>query len=237
MLSTFLGFDGVPGGLAAVGDSSPAPGSVPSYPSPERAVRALARVARYAAWRRRAPGVVPDLGVDLDAARALVGGVLATTVPGRDLSWEESRVLLASAGIALAEDVPDTGIEVVLTVHDDRSFGALVSFGLRGVATELLGDRAYAAVPLTTADAADLIAAPRAAPLLDGYGGAVPADRGALAELALRLSVLADALPEITEAALGVTAGPAGATVTSAEFWVGPPTARLDTGPRRLRGL
>ena len=92
-------------------------------------------------------------------------------------------------------------------------------------------------MPLTTADAADLIVAPRAAPLLDGYGGAVPADRGALADLALRLSAVADALPEITEAVLEVSAGPDGAAVTSAEVWVGPPSARLDTGPRRLRGL
>ena len=70
VVSTFLGFEGVPGGLAAAGEMSPAPGSVPSYASPERAVRALARVCRYAAWRRREPGTVPDLaGIDPAAAR------------------------------------------------------------------------------------------------------------------------------------------------------------------------
>ena len=53
----------------------------------------------------------------------------------------------------------------------DPSFGALVSFGIGGVATELFDDLAYRAVPLTDADAADLIAAPRAAPLLHGYRG------------------------------------------------------------------
>jgi hypothetical protein len=90
---------------------------------------------------------------------------------------------------------------------------------------------------LTTTDADDLIRAPRAAPLLTGYRGAVPADQAALADLALRLSALADALPEISECALAVTAGPAGAAVTSAEIWVGAPSARPDTGPRRLRGL
>ncbi|HZM65507.1 MAG TPA: acetate--CoA ligase family protein [Nakamurella sp.] len=47
----------------------------------------------------------------------------------------------------------------------------LVSFGIGGLATELLDDRAYRAVPLTDIDAWQLIAAPRAAPLLDGYRG------------------------------------------------------------------
>jgi acyl-CoA synthetase (NDP forming) len=236
VLSTFLGFEGVPGGLAAVGDSSPPRGSVPSYPSPERAVRALARACRYADWRSRDPGTVPHLeGLDLSAGHELVRDLLHTTPAGRDLTWEESRLLLGCAGIELGAAVD--GVDVVMTVHDDRSFGALVSFGVRGVATELLGDRAYAAVPLTTRDAEHLIGAPRAAPLLDGYRGAVPADRGALADVALRLSALADALPEISECALAVTAGPDRAAVTEAEVWVAPAKARPDTGPRRLRGL
>jgi hypothetical protein len=237
VLSTFLGFEGVPGGLAAAGDTSPAPGSVPSYPSPERAVRALGRVVRYAGWRRRAPGVVPHLdGLDIDGACAFVRELLTTNPAGRELGAEESRVLLGYAGIALAEHA-EPGVDVIFTVHDDKSFGALVSFGLRGVATELLGDRAYAAVPLTTTDAKELIAAPRAAPLLDGYGGAEPADRAALAELALRLSALADALPEISECTLAASAGTDRATVTTAELWIAPASARPDTGPRRLRGL
>jgi acyl-CoA synthetase (NDP forming) len=174
-------------------------------------------------------------GLDLDAAQELVRDLLLTTPAGRDLTWEESRLLLECVGIELGNALD--GVDVVLTVHDDKSFGALVSFGLGGVATELLGDRAYAAVPLTTTDADDLIRAPRAAPLLTGYRGAVPADQAALADLALRLSALADALPEISECALAVTAGPAGAAVTSAEIWVVAPSARPDTGPRRLRGM
>jgi acyl-CoA synthetase (NDP forming)/RimJ/RimL family protein N-acetyltransferase len=244
MLSTFLGFEGVPGALAAAGPVSPARGSVPSYPSPERAVRALARATRYAAWQRRPRGSMPQLaGVDRDAARALVEAVLAADPAGRELGPEETCRLLAAVGVrvspadrAVAASGPADGIDVVLTVHDDQSFGALVSFGLGGVATELLGDRAYAAVPLTVEDAAELIAAPRAAPLLDRAAGRAGADRTALADLALRLSALGDALPEVRECALAARAGPQGARVTSATVRVAPPTARSDTGPRRMRG-
>jgi acyl-CoA synthetase (NDP forming)/RimJ/RimL family protein N-acetyltransferase len=292
VLTTFLGFEGVPAALAAPGPSAPSPGSVPSYPTPERAVRALARAVRYAHWRARPIGTVPELsGVDPDAARALVEGVLAEAPAGRELTAEESRQLGSAYGIdiipswdvtglveavqraaqldgPLAIKVPGAvrlhltdadairdawnslglgenatatlqvmaprGVDVVFEVRDDQSFGALVSFGVGGVATELLDDRAYAAVPLTTADAQDLIRAPRAAPLLTGYGGAPPARLDALTELALRLSALSDDLPEVLDLWLAGVAAPDGASVIGASARLVPYRARSDTGPRRV---
>ena len=62
-------------------------------------------------------------------------------------------------------------VSTVFAISADPSFGVLVSFGIGGLATELLDDRAYRAVPLTDIDAWQLIAAPRAAPPLDGYRG------------------------------------------------------------------
>ncbi len=245
VLSTFLGFEGVPDELAAGGGSgagaaagTPARGSVPSYPSPERAVRALARAVRYARWRATPPGRLPNFAdLELDAARALVHEVLAGTPAGRELSDDEAARLLAAVGLGLSDERPAETVGVELTVFDERSFGALVSFGVGGVATELLGDTAYAAVPLTVDDAGTLIRTPRAAPLLTGYQGSPPHDTAALAEVALRLSVLADALPEVAECRLAVLAAPVGAQVTAVRARVAPPTARADTGPRRLRGL
>ncbi|MBO0878644.1 MAG: CoA-binding protein, partial [Pseudonocardia sp.] len=74
VLSTFLAVEGVPAELAVPGpDGQPGPGSVPSYPSPERAVAALARVLRYARWRDAPVGeyVRPD-GIRPEDARELV---------------------------------------------------------------------------------------------------------------------------------------------------------------------
>lgn len=238
VLSTFLGFEGVPDALAAAGAEAPPRGSVPSYPSPERAVRALARAVRYSAWRSSPPGTLPAFDdVDLDSTRDAVAEVLATEPDGRDLTPDESGRLLGALGIVRSLEQPAETVAVELAVFDDRSFGALVSFGISGVATELLEDTAYAAVPLTEVDAAELIASPRAAPLLTGYGGAAPCDTAALADLAARLSFVADALPEIAECRLSVLATPFGAHVTGCTARVGPPTARGDTGPRRLRGF
>jgi acyl-CoA synthetase (NDP forming)/RimJ/RimL family protein N-acetyltransferase len=238
VLSTFLGFEGVPSALAAGGAAAPARGSVPSYPSPERAVRALARAVRYARWRAEPPGTVPELGdLDLAGIRELVADVLADAPDGRDLGAAEADRLLGCLGITLSSEKPAHVVEVELAVRDDRSFGALISFGISGVAVELLDDLAYAAAPLTTRDADELILAPRAAPLLTGYQGSEPCDLAALADLALRLSALGDAVPEIASCRLGVLATPFGAQVTSAAARVAPPSARGDTGPRRLRGL
>ncbi|HEV7193444.1 MAG TPA: GNAT family N-acetyltransferase [Jatrophihabitantaceae bacterium] len=238
VLSTFLGFEGVPGALAVPGESSPVRGSVPSYPTPERAVRALSRAVRYARWRQRPPSSVPELDrLDLTAARSVIESAMAAQPDGGTLDHDRTVALLVSAGIPAAQPSRAHGVEVQMAVFDDRSFGALVSFGLAGLATDLLGDRAYAAVPLTISDAAELIEAPRAAPLLHGYGGGPQADISGLADLALRLSALGDALPEIAECALTVIAAARGVHVTAAAVRLAPPTARGDTGPRRLRGL
>jgi hypothetical protein len=211
---------------------------VPSYPSPERAVRALGRAVRYALWRSTPPGTVPELdALDLPAARGFVQSVLASAPAGRDLSSDEAAQLVATLGIVISNERPAETVSVEIGVFDDRSFGALVSFSVGGVATELLDDIAYAAAPLTSQEAEQLIHTPRAAPLLSGYGGMAPCDTAALADLALRLSVLGDALPEVAACRLSVLATPIGAQVTSVVARVAPPTARADSGPRRLRGF
>ena len=312
VLSTFLGFrdlteqrsergaervtGSVPAALAVPGPLAPMPGSIPSYSSPERAVSALAQVVRYARWRRRDAGQLPELpDVKTDAARELVAALMAHTPAGRLLTLSESRQLLASYGIDVVasepahsmasatlaarrlgwpvalkaagahrlhlggpRDIHDAwaslalperaevivqrmaprGIDTILQVHDDRSFGSLVSFGVGGLATDLLQDRAYAVVPLAPLDAADLIRGPKAFPLLTGYGGAEPADIPALVEAALRLSRLADDLPEVVECAFEpMVAAPSGAHVLSARIRIAPPITRHDAGARRLRGL
>jgi acyl-CoA synthetase (NDP forming) len=110
------------------------------------------------------------------------------------------------------------------------------------VATALLGDRAFRTLPLTDLDAHELVREPRAWPLLDGYRGSAPVDAAALEELLLRVARLADDLPEVLGLSLDpVIVGPADAwhggrslVVAGGRTRVGPPTARIDAGPRRM---
>ena len=127
------------------------------------------------------------------------------------------------------------GTSCTFALLDDPTFGSLLSFGLSGMATELLGDRAYRPIPLNTVDAAELIREPRAAPLLSGYRGESPVKLDALEDLALRLNRLADDLPEVRSLVLDpVLAGPDGVAVSGSRIVLGPPPTREEAGPRRL---
>jgi hypothetical protein len=130
------------------------------------------------------------------------------------------------------------GTACTIGLQDDPSFGTLVSFGLSGMVSLLLGDRGYRAVPVTDVDAAALVRSPRAAPVLTGYRGSDQVDLDALAGIVLRVSALAEDLPEVRSLVLQpVLASPGGAHVTGARVIVGPPPSRHDTGPRRLRDV
>jgi acyl-CoA synthetase (NDP forming)/GNAT superfamily N-acetyltransferase len=139
------------------------------------------------------------------------------------------------AGLAV-QAMARPGVATVIRTVEDPAFGALISFGIGGIATDLLGDHAFRVLPLTDVDAADLVRGPRAAPLLSGYRGSEPVDLAALEQLLLRVAQLADDLPEVAELELNpVIVAPSGLAVLSASVRVGPPAARLDAGPRRLR--
>jgi acetyl coenzyme A synthetase (ADP forming)-like protein len=73
--------------------------AVPAFPAPEPAVRALGRAARYAAWRRRDPGAVPEVDVDTQAAQSIVDDVLAADPQGRWLAPDEVDGVLGAYGI------------------------------------------------------------------------------------------------------------------------------------------
>jgi acyl-CoA synthetase (NDP forming)/GNAT superfamily N-acetyltransferase len=135
----------------------------------------------------------------------------------------------------LVQPMVGGGTEVIVGVVDDHMFGPLVVFGLGGVATEVLADHAARLTPLSDTDADALIRSIKAAPLLLGYRGSPPADLGALRELLLRVSRLADDLPEVTDLDLNpVIAGPDGVLTVDARVKVAPYRPQ-DPFLRRLR--
>jgi len=128
------------------------------------------------------------------------------------------------------------GVEAIVGIVQDPSFGPLVMFGLGGVTTDLLGDRAFRLVPVTDHDAAELVVSVRAAPLLLGYRGTSRADLKAIENIILRVGRLADDRPEVAEMDLNpVVVSASGAVAVDVKIRVQPVTATIDPYLRRLR--
>jgi acyl-CoA synthetase (NDP forming)/RimJ/RimL family protein N-acetyltransferase len=103
LISTFLASEGVPE-LLRVPDVEGAAGrgSVPSYPGPEAAVRALKCVVEYAKWLHRPVGDIAAFEeIDGRRAQRLVGGWLDEQPEGCDLDSERLGELLEIYGIRL----------------------------------------------------------------------------------------------------------------------------------------
>jgi acyl-CoA synthetase (NDP forming) len=136
---------------------------------------------------------------------------------------------------ALIQPMITGGTEVIAGVVQEPVFGPLVVFGLGGVTTDVLGDRSARLSPLTDTDAAALIRSIRAAPLLLGHRGTPAADLTALQDILLRVSRLADDLPQIAELDLNpVIARADGAHVVDTRIRI-LPAPRADPYLRRLR--
>ncbi|MFI6146652.1 GNAT family N-acetyltransferase [Streptomyces sp. NPDC051109] len=205
---------------------------LPTLPAPsaDAAVRAARSLGYPVALKTTAPHL---------RHRADLGGVRLDLATEADLrrSYEELTDLLGTADelLPVVQAMVPRGVDTVVRSVIDPAAGAVLSFGLAGVASELLGDTAHRLVPATDRDAAGLIRSIRAAPLLFGWRGSDPVDTPALEELLLRLSRLVDDHPEV----VGVTLEPVvvateGLSVLSAAVRVAHPPARTDLGPRTL---
>lgn len=82
------------------------------------------------------------------------------------------------------------GIETVMGMMCDPSFGPLIMFGLGGIYVEIMKDVAFSINPLTTVHAHKMVKSLRSYPLLQGYRGAPPVDISTVEETLLRLSQL-----------------------------------------------
>jgi acetyl coenzyme A synthetase (ADP forming)-like protein len=91
------------------------------------------------------------------------------------------------------------GIEALAGVTVDANFGPMLVCGMGGVLVEVIKDVAFRLPPVSELDAAEMIGKLRAGILLDGYRGAPAGDRGAFAQVLLRVSALLEIIPEMQD--------------------------------------
>ncbi len=140
-----------------------------------------------------------------------------------------------SAGF-IVQRVAAPGVPVTIGGVEDPLFGPVVSFGVSGATTELLGDRSYRIPPMHSGEAADMVREIKAAPLLFGYRGSERVDVDAVESLLLRVAQLKNDLPQVRSLELNlVLVGAQGATVLNTVGRVEPVAdARSDWFVRRL---
>jgi acyl-CoA synthetase (NDP forming) len=80
------------------------------------------------------------------------------------------------------------GVETILGVQIDPTFGPMILYGAGGTAVELYRDVALASAPLSPERAKDLVDRVRSSALLRGWRGAPAADEAALIQTLCRLS-------------------------------------------------
>lgn len=157
--------------------------------------------------------VADRLGYPLVAKVIAPGVVHKTEVGGVILGLENANQVTEAAstlaeqmrkigqqldGILLQQEVRQ-GVEALVGVASDPTFGPLIGCGTGGVMAELMRDVSFRLHPVSDVDAGEMIDSVRLKRLLDGYRGAPPGDREALIGVIMQISALVEAVPELTE--------------------------------------
>ncbi len=100
---------------------------------------------------------------------------------------------------AMVEKMAAKGVEVIVGMRRDVTFGPLMMFGMGGTMVELIKDIQFRAAPLSQDDIKSMVAETMAGKLLNGFRGAPTGDFHALYKVIAQLSHLAMAHPDIQE--------------------------------------
>ena len=112
---------------------------------------------------------------------------MAERAPGADIH-----------GVLVAAQA-ESGLECIVGMTQDASFGPAFMFGLGGIFVELLKDVAFRVLPLDKAEALRMLRETKGYALLSGARGRAPMDVDALAQLILDVARMVEENPEIKE--------------------------------------
>jgi acyl-CoA synthetase (NDP forming) len=144
------------------------------------------------------------LRIDFPVAMKVVGPLHKTEVGGVKLGLgtvaavREAYREMPGTEVVVQKMVP-RGVEMMVGVSADPSFGHLIAVGAGGTLVELLNDVAFRIHPLTDSDVDEMLQQVRIARLLAGVRGAAPADSDAVKATLSRVSALVGICPEIRE--------------------------------------
>ena len=107
-------------------------------------------------------------------------------------------------GILVQEMAPDS-TEVIVGSTRDPTFGTTLMFGIGGIFVEILKDVSFRLVPITRADAEEMVKEIKAYKILEGVRGMPKADQEAIVDILMNTSRMLVECPEIKELDLNPT--------------------------------
>jgi acyl-CoA synthetase (NDP forming) len=138
-------------------------------------------------------------------------------------AYQEMAASFRDSGVVgiSVQEMAGPGIEVIIGVAQDPTFGPVLMFGLGGIFVEVLKDVSFRSIPISEADALEMIREVKGSTLLQGYRGR-SADIPALQRLLLQISQMVQENPEIREMDLNpVILYPQGYRVADARIILG----------------
>ena len=161
----------------------------------ERAATSLVTSGGKLALKAVAPGLVhkTDVGaVQLNLApQEMRAAAIAMTQRLRAAGHDVTEFIV--------QPMAAPGVEMIVGVVHDPQFGPVVACGAGGALVELLADVSLRLAPLSARDADEMLHELKSFKRLVGYRGSAPTDVPALEDAVLRVSAMADALPQIAE--------------------------------------
>jgi acetate---CoA ligase (ADP-forming) len=163
-------------------------------------VNAAAAAGRELGWPVALKAVAPGLVHKRDA------GAVATSLRTPAELQRAAKAMQASVTAAgydvrgfIVQPMISDGVELIVGMVQDTSFGPVLACGAGGTNTELLKDVAVRITPVTDRDAAEMLRALKLYPMLTGYRGSPACDIAAVETLLVRVSAMVAAHPEIAE--------------------------------------
>ncbi|AGB04625.1 ATP-grasp domain protein [Aciduliprofundum sp. MAR08-339] len=125
-----------------------------------------------------------------------VGGVILNIGSREELKNAVKNLMDKFHAPVLVEEMLHGGVEIIVGVTKDPSFGHVIMFGLGGIFTEILRDVTFRVIPIGRKDAEMMLSEIKGRKILEGYRG-TKVDRESIIELLLRISELVEENPDI----------------------------------------
>jgi acetate---CoA ligase (ADP-forming) len=162
----------------------------------EEAVVAATELGVPVALKASASGLVHK--TDAGGVRLGLEGADAVCAAAGEIEESVTRAGYRLEGLVVQPMAP-TGVELIVGVVHDQSFGPVLACGAGGTTAELVSDVVVRITPVTDVEAREMVRSLRTFPLLDGYRGAPRCDLAAIEDVLLRVSAMVERHPEIVE--------------------------------------